>query len=217
MESMTQQRVLKKRSYLVTRHKWKRNESDLVRNTPFPLPKQTNGSERDCGFSWGSERKSCFESNDSWQSDHFTEAKKSQKCVESLEGGILRVSPTIRCWKLTCAHKEILAQVKYMSLVGCGVLIFHSVDCYYLWKLPPTGKYSWKQVKRCQEAVSLLSKNHVIVFFFFLLQMNLHEIILGSFFQRASTSCNISHCSLRLGEGHDIYSHHLFLNKVRVM
>lgn len=84
-----------------------------------------------------------------------------------------------------------------ISLVGCRVLIFHSVDCYYLWKLPPTGKYSWKQVKRCQEAVSLFSKNHVIFFFFFFsfLQMNFHEIIL-EYLGHAPTSCNTATFSL---------------------
>lgn len=107
--------------------------------------------------------------------DRVTTFQKSEKWkmhqdAESSEGGILKSLPSHKMLITNLCTQGDLGPERNawaISLVGCRVLIFHSVDCYYLWKLPPTGKYSWKQVKRCQEAVSLFSKNHVIFFFFF--------------------------------------------------
>lgn len=61
-----------------------------------------------------------------------------------------------------------------------------------LWKLPPTGKYSCKQVRHWQEAVSLFSKNQVMYFFYTWIFMK----SFGSFFRRAPTSCNAAFWSM---------------------
>lgn len=48
------------------------------------------------------------------------------------------------------------------GLLAAGFIIFHPFKCYYLWKLPTGGKYSWRQVKHCQEAGPLFSKDPVM-------------------------------------------------------
>lgn len=45
----------------------------------------------------------------------------------------------------------------FTSLVGCRVIIFQPADYYYLEKLPPGGKYSWRKGKQCQKADSIFS------------------------------------------------------------
>ena len=50
------------------------------------------------------------------------------------------------------------------GMLAAGFIIFHPFECYYLWKLPTGGKYSWRQVKHCQEAGPLFSKKSCDVF-----------------------------------------------------